>query len=138
MLKTCPSCKTEKHINNFGKDRTTPSGYKVYCRLCRNEKAKKRCRTKSGLITRIYAHQKDKSRKRGHHQPLYTLHELRMWCFEREEFHRLFKEWEDSGHEKDLVPSVDRLDNSKGYSFDNIQIVTWAINNLLGRQKKNP
>ena len=29
-----------------------------------------------------------------------------------------------------LAPSVDRIDNTKGYSPDNVQIVTWFYNNM--------
>jgi hypothetical protein len=135
-MKKCPKCKEEKCISLFGKDTSTISGYKVYCKKCRNKNAKLRARTVDGLITRIYGHQKDKSRKRGHKQPDYSLIELREYLKSTIIFHKLFKEWSRSNFKKDLVPSCDRLDNSKGYSFNNIEVVTWEENNKRGRIKK--
>ena len=35
-----------------------------------------------------------------------------------------------------LLPSIDRIDNNKGYTMDNIQIVTMAYNNLKNRYKE--
>jgi hypothetical protein len=32
-----------------------------------------------------------------------------------------------------LLPSIDRIDNNKGYTMDNIQIVTLGYNNLKNR-----
>jgi len=45
------------------------------------------------------------------------------------EFHLLHKDWVDSDYEKWLVPSIDRKDDYKSYSLDNIQITTFFENN---------
>lgn len=56
--------------------------------------------------------------------------DLERWVIEEkyDEFVRLFKEWRDSGYEKMLVPSIDRIDCMRGYTFDNMQIITWQQN----------
>ena len=36
--------------------------------------------------------------------------------------------WVNSGYKRDMKPSIDRLDNSRGYSFDNIRLVTFREN----------
>ena len=61
--------------------------------------------------------------------PEYTKAELTEWLFSQELFHKLFQEWKISNFKKELIPSVDRIDNSKGYSFGNIQLMTWNENN---------
>jgi len=33
-----------------------------------------------------------------------------------------------------MKPSIDRINNNKGYSFDNIQIMTWAENKAKGHR----
>lgn len=44
-------------------------------------------------------------------------------------FHVLFDIWVDSGYNHWLRPSFDRLDDSKGYSFDNFnKWMTWKEN----------
>jgi hypothetical protein len=44
-------------------------------------------------------------------------------------FYELYNNWIDSGYKKSDKPSVDRIDDYKGYSFDNIQLMTWKENN---------
>ena len=60
--------------------------------------------------------------------PSYTLNELREWAYSHTEFHVLFDQWKASGYQKMAVPSFDRLNDYKPYTFDNLRIVTWKIN----------
>ena len=93
-----------------------------------NEKKNLWRKTKSGLLAKSYSAQLDACRKRNHPMPTYTLDEFREWVLAQDVFHELFNAWTASGHAKDLIPSTDRLDNSKSYSFDNLQIVTFKQN----------
>lgn len=41
----------------------------------------------------------------------------------------LVQTWKTHNYPKGLAPSVDRLDDSLGYTLENIQLVTWDTNN---------
>lgn len=41
---------------------------------------------------------------------------------------KLWKDYRDSGFSRKLAPSIDRIDTCKGYSLDNIQIITFGDN----------
>lgn len=85
-------------------------------------------RSGKGLTSRIYNNQKLSCKKRNHEPPNYSLEEFREWFFDQENFNKIYDSWVISGFSKELVPSVDRLDDSKSYSFDNIRLVTWKEN----------
>ena len=84
--------------------------------------------TKRGLISRMYGHQRAASKKRGHPLPTYSNEDLQDWLSSQTLFHHLFHLWENSNYDKLLIPSVDRIDDDEGYSFSNIQLMTWSEN----------
>ena len=45
-----------------------------------------------------------------------------------EEFLSLFKNWQDSGFQRREAPSIDRIDNSGGYTLDNMQFIKHVEN----------
>lgn len=95
-------------------------------------------RTKTGLCYRAYYSQIANSKTRGHLPPNYTKTELATWILSQSNFEELYNNWIDSNYSTDYRPFVDRLDNSKGYSFDNIQLVTFLENKLnANRDTKN-
>jgi hypothetical protein len=101
-----------------------------------SEQVREYRRTVPGLITLIYANQKMTSKKAGRPPPSYTKEQFRQWITQQPNFDRLFQDWQNSGFEKDLSPSVDRLDNTVGYTLDNIQLITWR-QNLLNQKRQN-
>ena len=76
----------------------------------------------------IYSMQKNSSKQRGHQPPAYTLEELRSWMQQQPNLNKLLKDYEASGGDRKLAPSVDRLDDEVGYTFDNIRLVTCKVN----------
>lgn len=93
-------------------------------------------KTKQGLCDSIYYIQTSNCRKRNYNQPEYSREEITKWLLNQNLFHRLFKTWEESGYKKLLIPSIDRKDDYKSYTFDNIQLMTWGENKLKGFNDK--
>lgn len=126
-LKQCSRCKSSKPVIEFSKARTTVDGYAGQCKQCKTEYTRNHQRTIAGRASAIRGFQVASSKQRGHSPPAYTKSELMDWLIENG-IAALMKPWKESNYSKDLAPSVDRIDDSKGYSFDNIRLVTWAEN----------
>ncbi len=87
-------------------------------------------RTEYGLCYRIFYDQCKSSKMRKHPEPEYTKDELAIWIKSQDNFINLYNDWVQSNYTSDLRPSCDRLDNSLGYSFTNIELITWKENQL--------
>jgi hypothetical protein len=80
------------------------------------------------FVGKVYSEQKNSSKRRGHSMPFYTIDELWEWTNATPKFKELWKAWKSTGN-RWHKPSIDRLDDFKPYSLDNIQWVTWEYNN---------
>ena len=100
--------------------------------MTKYEKGRKKAiireRTKAGLVHKIYGQQRSRSKTANRIMPTYTLQELKQWFREQPNANQLYDAWKASGYDKWLKPSVDRKDDDKGYSMDNIQLMTWREN----------
>lgn len=133
-MKLCKLCNTKREYEMFTPHKAYSDGFYPYCKECTTKRTKDYYRTKNGISTRIYMSQKSACKKRGMSLPLYTRQEFKDWLFSQDNFDSLYKDWVNSDFSKDLKPSIDRLDDYKTYSFDNIQLVTWHENNMKGRR----
>ncbi len=79
---------------------------------------------------KIYQHQKSSSKKRSMNFPDYTLSEFSFWIKSQHNFKSLWDNYVESGYDKWVAPSCDRLDDYKPYTLDNIRLVTWKENNI--------
>jgi len=84
--------------------------------------------SKRGVCYRLWHHNVKNSIKRGHTPPAYTRDQLEKWILEHPNFETLYNTWVTSDYDMNLAVSVDRLDDSKGYSFDNIQLISFEEN----------
>jgi len=89
-----------------------------------------------GVLTLAYHHQVEKSRRRGHAPPAYSRQDLLNRYLNDPQFLNLHAAWLAGGKRKADKPSLDRLDDALGYSFENIKLTTWALNNQRGYQSR--
>lgn len=96
-------------------------------------------RTKHGKLMRLYRNMKSRIegvQKAKHHlyvgKYLMPKEEFYVWAISSPEFHRLYAEWVESGYERKLAPSVDRVDSKIGYRAWNMEWVTHSENSRRG------
>lgn len=92
-------------------------------------------KTKPGFLMRSYRNMKSRIlgiQKKKHHlyfgKELIEKEQFYNWSLNNNEFHYLFKQWQESNYQRRLTPSVDRVDSRKGYSLDNMEWVPFYIN----------
>ena len=88
-------------------------------------------RTPEGWLTKVYGRMRKSAKDRKMDIPSFSKEELWDWIDKRK-FNKLFNNWLKSNCEKNLVPSINRLNDYKSYTLDNIELITWEENNKLG------
>jgi hypothetical protein len=142
-MKVCNKCNIEREVEEFrirklrGKDFRNGT-----CKKCEiaytREYYKKNKKTLKFVVSVMYQAQIANSIKRGHNPPEYTQDELYQWVKKQKNLEELMKNWKNSGYRKNFKPSCDRIDDYKGYSFDNIRLVTTEFNIKRGHiDRKN-
>jgi len=129
-MRVCTKCETSKPTDSFTKNSRSPDGIGYMCKECRDLEYEKTKHSIDRLFSVIYSSQKANSKTREHKEPAYTKKQLREWVeiTNKDKFDKLLDNWIESGYKKMYKPSVDRLDDSKGYTLDNIQLVTFQEN----------
>ena len=92
--------------------------------------------TLKGRLSYMHRKIKERSKYRGHDLPSFSREEFDSFMYENNYFD-LWLNWRDSGFSKELVPSVDRLNDNAGYYFGNMQLITWEENNTKNKRSSN-
>lgn len=103
-------------------------------------------KTKNGFLVRCYRNMKSRifgiQKSKSHlyiGKELLSKEDFYNWSLGSEKFHQLFNEWKNSGYQRKLTPSVDRVNSCSGYSLDNMEWVTFSENSRRGGLwKRNP
>lgn len=149
--KQCKSCKEDLDVSMFSKNRASKDGLQYNCKKCDNVYQQARRISKKEEIQQygkdyrkrnlnnfefrlqgLLNASKQRAREKG------LEHELT-----KEDLKELFPadnkcpvfgfdlEW-NSGGFRETSPSIDRIDSTKGYTKDNVQIISWKANRIKG------
>ena len=138
-MKICSTCQKNLSLDDFYYNGYKKSGepkYRSQCKKCISELRKKTHHSKQGLIQIMYSKQLYRQHLRFNLKLDYSLEDLRNWAFKQDNFDLLFQNWERSSFKKDEVPSCDRIDATKPYSLDNLQLLTWEQNFEKSHQER--
>ena len=125
QTKECCVCHLILPLTAFAKQKLGKFGRTSKCKKCKTQLY---TRTKDGLVRTTYQAQVARTKKKNFPPITYSYEELKAWFWKQPEAETLYKNWVDSGYKTELRPSVDRLNDYKGYSLDNIQLVTFKQN----------
>ena len=136
--KVCIKCQEFKHLSEFKLNAKGTPVFKAngevritnICWGCRSLQKKSTYLTLEGKLRYIYKHQIKNSKSRGHNPPEYSEQELVNKFIHSPNYIKLYNTWKSSGFKPELAPSIDRKEDFKEYSFDNITLMTWQKNNF--------
>ena len=114
-----------------------------YRRNTGNKDTKQYEKTKHGKLMRSYRNMLSRVRgiqwRKAHlyeGKEILSKDEFYLWASNSAEFHVLYEEWVQSGYDRKLAPSVDRIDTSKGYTVDNMRWLTHSENSRNGSKSR--
>ena len=131
----CSVCGSYKTTESFSKEVGRARGFSYTCKSCVREYTQRRNNSYEGVIKQAYNHQVQNSKKRGHPPPDYTIEQLITYC-ESHGYKDLYNNYLISCRDIKLRPSVDRLDSTIGYTLENIELVTWEVNNKRANEER--
>lgn len=151
QTKKCCRCQKEKSLYEFTKNRASKDGLQHKCKPCDIEYQRQR-RLSNPQKTIEYSRQYQKSKKKDFDyrlQMLINASKQRARLKNREhsitvdDIKKIYPkdgccpifgmklEFNSAGF-RENSPSIDRIDSAKGYTKDNIQIVSWKANRIKG------
>ena len=135
--KICTKCLEEKTLDLFYRKKKRSLKWRMSaCKVCSEKNRKEYYRTKEWLIKRMRKDQVSRCRKVWMDPVEYSKEEFRDRVLSQPHYNALYKDWVKSWYNIDSRPSIDRLDDYKTYSLDNIQLITRKENNEKWRRDK--
>ena len=86
-------------------------------------------------FTKTYGRLKRDNKNKFNLLPPFSKDEFKEWINSNYKckLEKMLNDYKESNYKKDLCPSIDRIDDYKSYTFDNMQLITWEENNDKGR-----
>lgn len=92
---------------------------------------------------RKYSDIRSRARRKKFDEIKFTLSEFILWIMNQDNYKSIYLNYIASNKDRNLCPSVDRLDDYKTYSIDNIRLTIWKENKdkynsdrLIGKNTK--
>ena len=127
MKRYCSCCDTTKDLLEFPKSKNKYLGFGHTCKACSKIVIDRCNKTEKSVIRAIYNSQRRNSKIRHNSEIGYTREVLECWLY-KNGFKEIYDNWKKKGYKKFDKPSVDRIDDYKTYTIDNIQLVTFKEN----------
>lgn len=77
---------------------------------------------------RKYSEMKSRVKRKNFNEIQFTINEFLQWIMNNDNYKKIYSNYADNNKNRKLCPSIDRKDDYKTYSFDNIRLVTWEEN----------
>lgn len=149
--KQCKTCKDSLPLDLFAKNKANKDGLQISCKSCDNIRQKKRRVVKKTEMKQYSKEYRQKNMNNMDFRLQGLLNASRARAREKNREHTLTKkdlfelfpkdglcpifgfklEWNGSGF-RETSPSIDRIDSNKGYTKDNVQIISWKANRIKG------
>jgi len=134
--KICEKCKASTKLENFPKIKRCISGFSNRCKKCIAKNNRDYRRKKDKLAILRYNQISGCFKRRNLEPHNFTRKEFIEWFNNNPKLDSLYRNWVDGGFIKDSSISIDRLDDYKPYSLNNIRLVTWKENNEKGKKDR--
>lgn len=140
-MKKCSNCKVEKTLENFHSSSIYPDGKKYTCKDCRSVEAKKYSEVSKknkakNWYRSLFFDCRKRAKKAGYELDFDINYILELYNNQNKKCYWYGIEMIPSSKAKyPFQPSVDRIDNTKGYSKDNIILCCFSAN--MGRNANN-
>lgn len=137
MNKRCPRCGVTKHLFDFHKSKAKRDGYNVLCKLCSKQAALDWRNQPKGRARQMVTTAMKRAYEKGWDfdlTPEWVQPKLEVGLCEVTKLPLELSggEYKGYGHFRPWTPSLDRIDPTKGYTTDNVQVVCWIYNQAKG------
>ena len=132
--KVCVRCNEVKTRSDFFKV-DWEKKFKPHCKKCTSYIKYYDIIPDEVYMYRMYNNQRSNARGRGMEIPTYSFEWFKEFLVQNG-FNEKYQYYLDNNKNKDLAPSVDRINPNISYTEDNIQLITWRENHLKGAEDR--
>jgi hypothetical protein len=140
ITRVCWACGKSMPLRLFCKKHNRKHGYAYLCRECHSKRQRQRLSNPKECLKQLCRVAKSRAQKKNFEysldpEILYSMAKKTGFKCEITGIELDFKQGQ--GGWKPNSPSVDRIDNSLGYTMSNIRLVCWEFNRLKGELQDN-